>query len=135
MNMPRALLVRRFPALCFLIALSAPALAGNCEKAMTTLEINVCASIEQKKIEAKLNKVYQRVLKSLDQPDSPGASYSEMRKSLVAAQRAWIKFREADCDAVYQKHAGGTIRTVMFIGCMQAHAEQRIKNLEDYDAQ
>lgn len=118
-----------------LLALCGSAFALDCSKAITTPDINECASIDQKKVEAKLNKVYQRVLKSLDKPDAPLEPYSEMRKTLVAAQREWVKFREADCDAVYQKHVSGTIRTVMYIGCMQSHAEKRIKELEDYESE
>ena len=109
--------------------------ALNCEKAITTPELNECASISQKKAEAKLNNVYQRVLKSLNQKDDSLESYSDMRKTLIAAQRAWITFRKADCDAIFQKHASGTIRTVMYIGCMQNHAERRIQDLENYESQ
>jgi uncharacterized protein YecT (DUF1311 family) len=99
--------------------------ALDCKNAVSTPEINECASIEQKKVEDKLNKVYQRVIKSVDK--------AEAKKSLVEAQRAWVKFREADCNAVYQKWIDGTIRGVMFTGCMQNRAETRIKELEDYD--
>jgi len=106
-------------------ALAAP----DCKNAMNTLEINECASIEQKAVEARLNQVYQRVLKTLD---GEGRDSAATRAKLVAAQRAWVRFREADCDAVYERHAGGTIRTVMYIGCMQSHAEQRIKALEAF---
>jgi uncharacterized protein YecT (DUF1311 family) len=118
-----------------LLACSASAAAINCANAITTLDINECASREQAKVEAKLNKVYQRVLKSLDKPDEELEKYSEMKKKLIVAQRAWVKFREADCDAVYAKSASGTMRTVLFIGCMQSHAEKRIKELEAYEDQ
>jgi uncharacterized protein YecT (DUF1311 family) len=111
----------------------APALALDCKNAMTTPDINECASIEQKKIEARLNKVYQRVLKSLDQAEGNNGGNAEMKKKLVAAQRAWVKFREADCDAVFEKHADGSIRTVMYISCMQRRAERRIEDLEIYE--
>ncbi|MEC4722565.1 lysozyme inhibitor LprI family protein [Noviherbaspirillum sp. CPCC 100848] len=118
-----------------LLAASKSAAGLDCGKAITTPDINQCASIEQKKVEANLNKVYQRVLKSLGQQDAPQPSSAAMRTSFIAAQRAWIKFREADCDAVYQKYADGTIRTVMYIGCMQHHAERRIKDLEAYESE
>ena len=75
------------------------------------------------------------MLKSLDKPDEELEKYSEMKKKLIVAQRAWVKFREADCAAVYAKSASGTMRTGLFIGCMQSHAEQRIKTLEAYEDQ
>jgi uncharacterized protein YecT (DUF1311 family) len=117
-----------------LASVTATVAALDCDKAISTPEINACASQEQEKAEARLNKVYRRVLKNLDHRDDGLDNYSEMKKTLVEAQRAWVKFREADCNAVYTRHASGTIRGVMFIGCMQAHAEQRIKELEQYDA-
>jgi uncharacterized protein YecT (DUF1311 family) len=118
-----------------LMVWSQSSFALDCSKAITTPDTNACAAVELKSAEAKLNQVYQRVLKALDKPDAPHEPYSEMRKSLVEAQRAWVKFREADCHAVYLKHASGTIRTVMHIGCMQGHAEKRTKELEDYDSE
>ena len=44
----------------------APALALDCKNAMNTPEMNECAALEQKAVEAKLNQVYRRVIKSLD---------------------------------------------------------------------
>lgn len=113
----------------YLIALLLAACAGSacaldCKNAVATPDLNECASIEQKKVESQLNQVYQRVLKSVGEADT--------KKALVEAQRAWVKFREADCKAVYENYKTGTIRTVMFIGCMQGHAEKRIKDLEGF---
>lgn len=120
-------------ALLILLTMHA-AHAADCKNATTTVDIDECAAQEQKQVEAKLNTVYQRVIKKLDKPDADGESYSEMKTSLIAAQRAWIKFRDADCKAVYTRYASGTIRTAMFIGCMQSHTEQRIRELEEYEA-
>jgi uncharacterized protein YecT (DUF1311 family) len=106
---------------------TASAQAPDCKNAMTTLEMNACAAADEKVVEAKLNEVYQRVLKSYGDQEHAAA-----RSKLIAAQRAWVKFREADCDAVLEKWAGGSIRTQMYIGCMQNHAERRIKDLEDF---
>jgi uncharacterized protein YecT (DUF1311 family) len=110
-------------------AVGASAAALDCEKAMSTPDVNECAAIELKAVEEKLNQVYQRTLKALDED---GKESVEARQKLIVAQRAWVKFREADCDAVYQRRIGGTIRTIMYIGCMQGHAKERIKALEDF---
>jgi len=111
------------PLVFFFIALSATsAQALDCQNAVSTPDLNECAAREQKQVEVKLNQVYQRVLKTV--------TASKVRSQFVAAQRAWVKFREADCKAVYEQHADGTIRTVMYLGCMQNRAETRIKELE-----
>jgi uncharacterized protein YecT (DUF1311 family) len=106
---------------------AAPAEAPDCKNAMTTLDMNACAAADEKVVEAKLNEVYQRVLKTYGDQEHAAA-----RSKLIAAQRAWVKFRETDCDAVLEKWAGGSIHTQMYIGCMQNHAERRIKDLEDF---
>lgn len=113
--------------------LFATAAHALCGQANTTLEIETCLGKQQKKVEARLNGVYQRVLKGLDQPDTEFEKYSEMKRALVEAQRAWVKFREADCKAGLLRDASGSLRNANFIGCMQGHAERRIKDLDAYE--
>ncbi|PXX41575.1 lysozyme inhibitor LprI family protein [Undibacterium pigrum] len=125
--------MRNLILLLTLACASSLAQAIDCNKASNTMEINECASIEQQKVEAKLNQVYQRVLKGMEKDYASDGNFADMKKAFVNAQRAWIKFREADCDAVYQKNIGGTIRNVMHISCMQARAKTRIAELEDFE--
>lgn len=120
--------IKRILACLALLGCAGTAWAVDCKNAVTTPDMNECAAIDQKKADARLNQVYQRVLKSLE-PDAGGA---ETKKKLVEAQRAWIKFRDADCAAVYQQHIDGTIRNMMHHGCMQARTEQRIKELKQF---
>lgn len=120
----------------FLLLISQSIFALDCDKAVNTIELNDCASIEKEKVESQLNATYKSVIQKLEHPEPEVADdYWATKKALVEAQRAWVKFREADCDAIYTWHRGGTIRTVMYIGCMQAHAEQRIKELKEYESQ
>jgi uncharacterized protein YecT (DUF1311 family) len=109
--------------------------AGDCQKAMTTPELDVCARQDLKVSEIELNRVYRRIIAGLSQPDTELAKYSDMRASLISAQRAWVKFREEDCQSVYVKHASGTLRGVMKLGCLRARADQRIKELELYESE
>ena len=105
------------------------ALALDCQNATTTLDMNECAAREQKAVELNLNQTYQKALKHLQQADTETEKYSAMRQKLIEAQRAWIKFREADCQSVYLQSGAGSIRNLMFTGCMQKHAERRIEDL------
>lgn len=108
------------------------AFAIDCAKANTTPEINECAHAEQQKVEQKLNATYQAALNFLDQMDPLVKDDAVKAKAkLIEAERAWIKFREADCDAVFSLNASGTIRTVLRIGCMKSHAQSRIQDLEN----
>ena len=114
-------------ATALLLLCSTSAYALDCNNAITTVDMNECTSLAQKQVEVKLNATYQTTLKFLDAQKAVGA-----KKKLVKAQRAWVQFRENDCAAVYALHATGTIRTLMWIGCMQSRAEQRIAELEAF---
>ncbi|MET0380180.1 MAG: lysozyme inhibitor LprI family protein, partial [Spongiibacteraceae bacterium] len=107
-----------------LLLAAASAHALDCKNAVTTPDMNACAAREQKEVEADLNRVYQRVLKTVSAP--------KVRTQFVAAQRLWVKFREADCQTVYQQHADGSMRTLVYLGCMQNRATTRIKELEAF---
>ncbi|WP_169805835.1 lysozyme inhibitor LprI family protein [Azohydromonas lata] len=118
--------------LCAAFLAALPAHALDCKNAMNTMDMNDCAAIEQKAVEVRLNEVYQRVMKELDKPDEELEKYSEVRKKLLEAQRAWIRFRQSDCDAQYAYHMDGSMRNLVYLGCMRSRAERRIKDLEEY---
>lgn len=109
--------------------------ALDCAKAVSTPDIAECAVREQKQVEARLNARYQKLMRELDGKNDPASRSPELKQAVIEAQRAWVKYREADCKAVYQMYIDGSARGAMFTGCMQAHAEQRIKALDDFSAQ
>lgn len=118
--------------LCAAFLPALPAQALDCKNAMNTMDMNDCAAIEQKAVEVRLNEVYQRVMKELDKPDEELEKYAEVKKKLLEAQRAWVRFRQSDCDAQYAYYMGGSMRNLVYLGCMQSRAETRIKELEEY---
>lgn len=106
--------------------------AINCQNAMTTPEINYCAEQEWQEAEKKLNDSYKKLMADLNRSDENGTFYSDVRKSLLESQRAWITFRQKDCDAIYTLYAGGTIRGAMYFGCMIKHTKQRTDDFQNY---
>ena len=117
------------------IILCSNAFAIDCEKAMSTPDINECARIDQEKVEKNLNTVYRRVLKQIEDisKNPETEAQADLKKTFIEAQRLWVKFREADCQNVYKFNSGGTTRGLAFISCMQSRAEQRIKELGEYE--
>lgn len=100
----------------------------DCGSALSTPEVNECARRDHEKVEARLNQVYKRTLASLvEEPDALDA-----KAQLIIAQREWVKFRELDCQAKFTLHQSGTIRTLVYFGCMDNHAQARIAQLEDW---
>jgi len=65
-----------------------------CPEAQTQLELNACASGMYQEEDAKLNLVYQEILKRFKND-------RVFIKKLRAAQRAWLKFRDAQFEAKF----------------------------------
>lgn len=97
----------------------------------STLAINACSEEESDAAEAKLNQAYKRVMSLLAAPDTGIAAPAEVRKHLVAAQRAWIAFRQSDCLARDVASGNATLRTE-YSSCMTAHAQARTAELLKY---
>ncbi|MCH8497043.1 MAG: lysozyme inhibitor LprI family protein [Marinobacter sp.] len=94
----------------------------NCEQAISTLEINHCAALELQAIEETLAHYLDVSRDRLDYDPVAVAS-------LDAAQEAWVDYRSAHCDAVYDLWRDGTIRTVMAIECAKALTQDRTQIL------
>ena len=103
-----------------------------CETQRNTIEMTVCAKKQFDQGEKELNQSYQSLLKKLSRPDEADIRYSAVKKQLVAAQRAWVTFRENDCQALKTFNEGGTISSIVYLGCMVSHADERTKNLREF---
>lgn len=90
----------------------------DCNKAISTLDINYCAGVELEKAQSILNK-YLNKSKEHNKGDP------KLIKSIVSAQQAWLLYEKAHCDAIYTQWRGGTIRGVMFLSCKTKLTKQR----------
>ncbi len=62
--------------------------------------------------------------------DNPGSTTSKTAlAALEASQSRWLAFRKAECEAVYDWWADGTIRGAMFEDCMQGVTEDRTEQV------
>ena len=87
-----------------------------------TVDMLDCIGAETKRQDTRLNKVYKEVMAQL----SPARN-----KELQAAQRAWIKFRDANCN-YYADPEGGTMATVSSNDCFMTATASRAKELEGF---
>ncbi len=99
---------------------------------MNTLEMNECAQQVHQKADKKLNAAYQEALKRVDAGLDDEQQRKATRQGLIEAQRFWVQFRDKDCGAEYDWWRGGTIRGVMYWGCMTNRTEKRTKELEEF---
>ncbi|MBB3999733.1 lysozyme inhibitor LprI family protein [Aureimonas pseudogalii] len=110
-------------------------ISNRCQSATpdgaTTPGIVDCTTRETAAWDRLLNTRYAAALAGARQADddladgaSPGAA-----DSLKVAQRAWIAFRDAECDRLYQLWRGGTIRSPVAASCHLEETARRAISL------
>ena len=97
-------------------------LAGSdpCLNAANQRELTECVGREYMKADEKLNDIYKSLLTSLDR---------EHQLKLKAAQRAWITFRDAECDLQASEALHGSMEKQLRYTCLQEVTTARIKDL------
>jgi uncharacterized protein YecT (DUF1311 family) len=104
-----------------------------CAQAVSTIDVNTCMEKVLKARDRELNVAYQDLLKTLVKSEAGDTTdYARVRKELTAAQRAWVQYRDNDCNAQYTYHAQGTYRGPRYLGCMVERTEQRTRELLDW---
>ena len=86
----------------------------------TQAEMNRTAIDDYKKTEAKLNTVYNQLLKSLSNKE---------RKLLITAQKNWITFRDSHCAFEAEEFEGGSLQSLIYITCKEECTTKRIEDL------
>ncbi len=111
--------------------------AIDCANAMSTYEMNACADKDFTAADAELNEVYMQALKSVPSMavEDPAYNAKSWEAALRKSQRAWVAFRDAECQGhVAMFWTGGTGATADIVGCMTEKTNARIKELKDrYD--
>ena len=78
----------------------------------TTREVEQCFAADLARADAELNRYYAAAVTRLTKERATTAL-----AKLRASERAWIAYRDAECDAVYEWWGQGTIRGTMALGC------------------
>ena len=102
--------------------LAAPAFADTCDNAATQSDLTACYGAAFKAADKELNATYRQIEGRLgDDPDA--------KKLLVAAERAWIAFRDAECAFSASGAEGGTIYPMTVSSCQTDLTTARTKDL------
>ncbi|MDR6287747.1 uncharacterized protein YecT (DUF1311 family) [Inquilinus ginsengisoli] len=99
-----------------------PAAAQDCPDE-TQSGMNKCAADAYKQADAALNATYKQIIERLKDD-------ADTTKSLVAAQRAWIAYRDAECDFITSGAAGGTVRRMLQTMCLEQVTSRRVDELK-----
>lgn len=92
----------------------------------SAMNTGILAKARLEKADRELNVTYQRILKNL--PADQDDDYP--RKALVAAQRQWIKYRDAECALVGEVTGGVRMwKSANTVACTADLTEERTKEL------
>ena len=92
------------------------------QAAVSTAEMRECQRVALIEVDCRLNASYRRAIAGLE-PDQ--------QEKLRRSERAWIAFRDADCDVFYSAQIG--TRSFLQAGsCLINHSEQRIRDLASF---
>lgn len=89
------------------------------------MSMNLCAEYHFIERDLQLNDEYRKLQKNLDGRDL---------KKLIVAQRAWISFRDLECDFSASDVEGGSMEPMMSLKCKQELTKHRIAQLKKYNA-
>ena len=115
-----------------------PAPPDPCPNAKSQLDLNDCYGNLYQSADAQLNATYNNIVGFvkknllLAQHDDNAALITHNETSLnklLAAQRAWLAYRDANCDSIKFQYEGGSIQPMIWSQCMADATQQRITTL------
>lgn len=91
----------------------------DCAEAMTTLEMNACGALDLARAEEQMFTYLDAALEraGLSDQEATGPEPVESARYLEASQLAWSEYAHQACMFVYEYAKGGTIRTMVWLGC------------------
>jgi uncharacterized protein YecT (DUF1311 family) len=118
------------------VAGTASAASLDCKDPVTDAEISECAAQDWQKADDTLNAVYSKALAKAAKDDADLAETSAELvgevKALKHAQRAWIAYRDAECDLQGFGARGGTLEPVMVTNCWASMSRARTEDLKTF---
>ncbi|MCB1501000.1 MAG: DUF1311 domain-containing protein [Bauldia sp.] len=124
-------------AFTLVLATAAPALADDipgCDnETLNNMELDQCAGKAFKAADAELNQVWPKVLAFIDgqKGNLPDDAVAQWKATMIAAQRAWVTFKENDCNAVQYEWYGGSGASLAVTSCLYHHTADRLADLKE----
>lgn len=128
------------PALGLLFILATSAFAQeqpevDCQKAVTQMNLNICADQEYQAADAELNKSYRKAIAAMQDTDEElgeiDVAYVGAVEALKKAQRAWIGYRDGQCELAGFEARGGSMEPMLVSGCLAELTRKRTAELNE----
>ncbi|BBD67580.1 hypothetical protein NIES4072_51220 [Nostoc commune NIES-4072] len=95
----------------------------NCNNPQTQIAINECAKLSYQRADKKLNQAYQQLLPTLE---------TSRKQKLIAAQLAWLKFRDTNCEFERSRYEGGSIASSIYSSCLENTTKLHTQELQEF---
>ena len=114
---------------------AAPVLADDppgCDDLSSNIEIGQCTAAAYQKADQELNDIWPKVLLYIDDQKGsmPADALQKWKATIVAAQKAWVTFKEGDCAAVEYEWWGGSGASIAETTCLYSHTADRVADLK-----
>ena len=139
----RAIRMRLLPASAALLFSVAGSLAQepevDCDNAETQMAMNICADRDYQDADAALNVAYKEALVAARAADESvkdmGETYVGAVDALKRAQRAWIGYRDGQCELAGFEARGGSMEPMLVSGCLADLTRKRTAELKAFSEQ
>lgn len=101
---------------------------ADCRNAMTQADIDACAAATAHDAEAAMNRAAALLMDELKARDRASRSRNGEER-LIAAQRAWIAFRDAECRLAGLQAIDGSLESVLVAQCLSTMNGRRADEL------
>ncbi len=98
-------------------------------EAVSTMDQRMCAGDALKASDKMLNEIYQEIKSPL--VSSKDADSKEILNRLVTSQRAWITYRDTNCELAGTQMLGGSGEGVIIGDCLASETIKRVKDLSN----
>ena len=89
-----------------------------------------CTKIAADAADKRLNEIYSNIVQGFKHPKPDEATASpEILKRLIASERAWITFRDAECNYESTVALGAPLEGFEYVDCLYAQTKTRAKTL------
>lgn len=106
----------------------------DCNNPVTQMDMNVCSDKDYEDADTDLNSAYKAAMTAMKQMDKElsdiAESYVGAVDALKKAQRAWIDYRDGQCELDGFQARGGSMEPMLVSGCLAEMTRKRTDELK-----
>lgn len=102
---------------------------AQCENPNTQLDMNICSYRDYLESDIELNQTWSRIKRTFDREPRQFSGQTDFG-SLLEAQRAWLVYREKQCNAEAVAYEGGSMQPTVESTCLARVTRARTEELK-----